>query len=148
MRIHYDDIKRQLEDGDRRLREDIKITEETFTMTVEQKDNEIAMLIKQNKELIIYNETRLQSDKMKYDSLLAEFDLLKRENQQIKELAETRTRQIDEWSKRFKGYVTEDEAGNMRDELNRLRRHNMELEELNTQQRLDTARMHEKDRSF
>jgi chromosome segregation ATPase len=143
-RDHLEQANKQLGSAQHALREEMRVVEESLTVQVEEKDNEIMKLLLQIRELHDMYNNKLSLETARGDNLATENELFKKEIFNLKELSEVRNKEIEEWRLKYRGYVTGDEAVNMREEVNRLRKNNMHLEDINTKLKFDLAKTSEK----
>jgi chromosome segregation ATPase len=147
MTVERDELKSKLMDAEKRLAEELNVIQETMTIQIEERQSEIDRLNLSLKETSEMFSMQLEQERGRANGLGLENEMLKKEIAKLKELSEQRNREIEEWRIKYKGYITGEEANSLRDEVNRLRRLNMEYEEEITRLRSEVAKVNERLRS-
>ena len=109
MTVERDELKSKLIDAEKRLQEELRVVEETLTVELFERQNEIDRLLLQIRETSEHYSAQLSQEAARANSLAIENDMLKRELQRMKELSEQRNREIEEWRTKYRNYVTGEE---------------------------------------
>jgi len=102
-------LKHDLENATERLNHEIKTIEETYSIRIEDKSEELRKALLELKDLHGIYEFKLTREKDRCDNLQAENDLFKEENRRLKDRYEEQNKEIEQWRLRYNGYVTENE---------------------------------------
>jgi chromosome segregation ATPase len=124
--------------------QEVKSVEEHLTVTVEEKDNEITSLLSQIANLHEMYQNKLNLEQKRCNDLSSENEHLQRENHNLGTLSDTRKREIEDWCRKYKDYLTPDEATKAKAELNQLRTANMGFEEENLRYKREVTRLNER----
>lgn len=126
------------------LQQQISSSEETLTITIEQKDSEITDLLAQIKSLHEMYNNKLHLEKTRGDNLSKENEHLKKENLTLQELSTTRKKEIEEWYMKYKDYLTPEEAEKLKAEIQRLRVANITQEDSKLEHKMEVSRLYER----
>lgn len=146
MNKNNDNLQQKLKEAQDRLLDETTTIEETYTIKIEEKNQEITRLLLQIKELHDVFENQLAQERNRADNLASENEFFKKENAEIKKLSDVRAKEIEEWRQKYSGYVTGDEALTMKDRLARLQKENMNLEDIVAKMKIDIARLNERNK--
>ena len=102
-------LDRDVENMQAGLLQQVKTIEETYSIRIEDKSEELRKALLELKDLHNIYDFKLSREKSRCDNLQAENDLFKEENRKLKDRYEEQSREIEQWRLRYKGYVTENE---------------------------------------
>lgn len=137
-------LKQELQRAQNERFQEIKSVEEHLSITVEEKDNEITSLLSQIANLHEMYQNKLNLEQKRGNDLASENEHLQRENHNLSTLSDTRKKEIEEWCRKYKDYLTPEEATNAKAELNQLRVANMTFEEDNLKFKREVTRLNER----
>ena len=137
-------LKQELQRALNEKFQEVKTIEEHLTVTVEEKDNEITSLLSQISNLHEMYQNKLNLEQKRCNDLSSENEQLKRENCNLSSLSDTRKIEIEEWCRKYKDYLTPEEAFKAKNELNQLRIACMSFEEDNLRFKREFTRLNER----
>lgn len=145
---HIEKIQEELKKKEKQLQYEVTSVEETLTVTIEEKDNEIAELLSQIQSLHEMYKNKMQLEITRGNNLATENEQLKRDNLNLQELSTTRKKEIEEWYQKYKDYLTPEEASKLKEDNKRLRSFNMNQEDATLKQKLEVSKHVERIRTL
>lgn len=137
-------LKQEVQRAKNERFQEVRSVEEHLTITVEEKDNEITSLLSQIANLHEMYQNKLNLEQKRTYDLSSENEQLKRDNHNLSTLSDTRKKEIEEWCRKYKDYLTPEEAAKAKIELNQLRTANMNFEEENLRYKREATRLNER----
>lgn len=137
-------MKQEVQRAQNERFQEVRSVEEHLTVTVEEKDNEITSLLSQIANIHEMYQNKLNLEQKRTFDLSSENEQLKRDNHNLSTLSDTRKKEIEEWCRKYKDYLTPEEASKAKHELNQLRTANMSFEEENLRLKRETTRLNER----
>ena len=142
------EIQAELKKKEKQLQYEVTSVEETLTVTIEEKDNEITELLTQIQNLHEMYQNKVQLEVSRANSLATENEQLKKDNHTLQDLSTTRKKEIEEWCQKYTNYLTPDEAARLKDDIKRLRSAHMSQEDATLKQKLEVSKLIERVRTL